>query len=253
MHSYFYCHCRNWVQAAPEYNRYKLAVRAPHNFFDSTNVLIAHGQEHGNFGTLPAMLTDLSDETLMLRYCEGDLSAFKELYRRHSVKLYRFISWRAPCKDWTDEVAQECWISIHRARATYQPQASFRTFLYQIASNRLIDLLRQHHMPVTSDLGDDGIGNALLNQLATQAQKDATPESALIRKQEMVGLHAAIRTLPGEQKDALILQQFNGLSIEEIAQISEVPAETIKSRLRYAMRKLREQLVGRIGTREELV
>jgi len=199
------------------------------------------------------MLTDSSDETLMLRYCEGDLSAFKELYRRHSVNLYRFIFWRAPCKDWTDEVVQECWISIHRARATYQPQASFRTFLYQIASNRLIDLLRQHHMPLTSDLSDDESDNALFDHMTAQTQNGATPESAMIRKQEMVGLHAAIRSLPGEQKDALILQQFNGLSIEEIAHISEVQTETVKSRLRYAMRKLRSQLVGNADTREELV
>jgi RNA polymerase sigma factor (sigma-70 family) len=209
-----------------------------------------------NFATLPAMLIDLSDETLMLRYCDGDLSAFKELYRRHSGNLYRFISWRAPRKDWADEVAQECWISIHHARAKYQPQASFRTFLYQIARNRLIDLLRQHHMLLASDLGDDGSGNALfdrLDHLAARPGKDATPETEMIQKQEIIGLHAAINALPGDQKDALILQQFNGLSIEEIAQISEVPTETVKSRLRYAMRKLREQLVGHTGTREELV
>jgi RNA polymerase sigma-70 factor (ECF subfamily) len=108
-------------------------------------------------------------------------------------------------------------------------------------------------MSLTSDLNDDGSGNALLEHLAAQIQKNVSPESTLIQKQAMVGLHAAIRTLPGEQKDALILQQFNGLSIEEIAHISEVPTETVKSRLRYAMRKLREQLVGQVDTREELV
>lgn len=64
-------------------------------------------------------------------------------------------------------------------------------------------------------------------------------------------LHQAIRALPGEQREALVLQQFSGLSLEEIATLTDAPIETVKSRLRYAMRKLREQLLAGVAAQEE--
>jgi RNA polymerase sigma-70 factor (ECF subfamily) len=64
----------------------------------------------------------------------------------------------------------------------------------------------------------------------------------LENKRRFASLHAAIRNLPSEQKEALILQQFNELSLDEIADVTAVPIETVKSRLRYAMQKLRAQL-----------
>lgn len=187
----------------------------------------------------------------MLRYRDGDLAAFKELYRRHKSGLYRFISWRSPRADWVDEIFQDSWTALHNARAGYQPQAAFRTYLYQIARNRLIDLLRQNHLLLASELGGDEEGDVLLHIADAQAPEE-TPETALARKQDMAGLHAALLSLPGEQREALVLQQFNGLSLEEIAQLTETPVETIKSRLRYAMKKLRQQLAGQAGSREEL-
>lgn len=197
------------------------------------------------------MLTELSDESLMLRYCAGDLPAFQELYRRHSGALYRFLAWRAPRKEWVDEVAQDSWVALHHARATYRPEASFRTYLFQIARNRLIDLLRQHQPVLASELGQDESGGERFDRLADQTEEGLSPEAALMRKQQAEGLHAAIQCLPVEQKEALILQQFNDMSLEEIAQLSEVPVETVKSRLRYAMRKLRLHL-AEAGKREEL-
>jgi RNA polymerase sigma factor (sigma-70 family) len=199
------------------------------------------------------MSTELSDEMLMLRYRDGDLAAFQELYRRHKGGLYRFISWRSPRADWVDEIFQDSWAALHNARAGYQPQAGFRTYLYQIARNRLIDLLRQNHLLLASELGgaEEGEGD-VLERLADAQAPEETPETALARKQDMAGLHAALLSLPGEQREALVLQQFNGLSLEEIAQLTETPVETIKSRLRYAMRKLRQQLAGQAGSREEL-
>ncbi len=197
------------------------------------------------------MSTELPDEMLMMRYRDGDLPAFQELYRRHKSGLYRFISWRSPRAEWVDEIFQDSWAALHHARAGYQPQASFRTYLYQIARNRLIDLLRQNQLLLASELGGDEDGD-VLTRLADAQANGETPETVLERKQGMAGLHEAIRSLPGEQREALVLQQFNGLSLDEIAQLTDTPVETIKSRLRYAMRKLRQQLAGQAGTREEL-
>jgi len=186
------------------------------------------------------MLTTISDELLMMQYRDGDLHAFEELYRRHRVGLYRFIAWRSPRADWVDEVVQDSWANLHHARARYQPDASFRTYLYQIARNRLLDLLRQQQPLLAADMGTGTDGGDAFDALADGAQDVVTPETALDEKQRHDGLHRALAALPGEQKEALVLQQFNGLSLEEISAIVAAPVETVKSRLRYAMRKLRE-------------
>jgi RNA polymerase sigma factor (sigma-70 family) len=197
------------------------------------------------------VFADLSDEDLMLRYGGGDLAAFKELYQRHSHGLYRFIAWRSPRKEWVDEVMQESWASLHQTRARYEALSSFRTYLYQIARNRLIDLMRQHQMTSASDLGQQEDAGDVFDHLADTSHAASSPEDTLDNKQQVAGLHAAIRALPSEQKEALILQQFSGLSLEEIAQLAAVPVETVKSRLRYAMRKLRQNLAENQTAQEE--
>ena len=186
------------------------------------------------------MLAEISDETLMTRYGEGDLDAFKELYRRHSQGLYRFIAWHAPVEDWAAEVAQDAWASLHKASDRYEPSAGFRTYLYQIARNRLIDLMRQHRPALESELGDcDG---PVLEHLDAQTRTAESPESQVEARQQNDRLHAAIRSLPQEQKEALVLQQFSGMSLEDIAAVTGAAVETVKSRLRYAMQKLRAEL-----------
>ena len=188
------------------------------------------------------MAANDTDEDLMMRYRDGDLVAFRELYGRHRLGLYRFIAWRSPRAEWVDEIVQDAWANLHHARARYRPDASFRTYLYQIARNRLFDLLRQHQPVLAAELGAGGDGGALFDVLADAAHDGAAPDAVLETKQSNGALHRALAALPGEQREALVLQQFSGMSVEEIAVLSAVPAETVKSRLRYAMRKLRQQL-----------
>jgi RNA polymerase sigma factor (sigma-70 family) len=197
------------------------------------------------------MPTPDSDEQLMLQYRDGDLLAFRELYGRHRLGLYRFIAWRSPRAEWVDEIVQDAWASLHHARQRYRPDASFRTYLYQIARNRLFDLLRQHQVVLAAELGAGADGRDLFDVLADAAQdaslpgspqSPGSPEFALERKQGADSLHTALRALPGEQREAVVLQQFSGMSVDEIAVLSKVPVETVKSRLRYAMRKLRLNL-----------
>lgn len=193
------------------------------------------------------MTTPISDESLMLLYGAGDISAFKELYRRHHRGLYSFIAWRSPRKEWVDEIMQDSWANLHQARERYQPQASFRTYLFQIARNRLIDHLRQNKLVLASELGStadvEGEENDLQFSALADAQADhQTPDAAMEQQQEYDVLHAAIRSLPSDQREALVLQQFNDMSLEEIAVLVSAPIETVKSRLRYAMKKLRQQL-----------
>lgn len=190
---------------------------------------------------MPENLADVTDEELMLRYRDGELEAFHELYRRHSQGLYRFVAWRSPRRSWADEIVQDAWASLHAARATYlpQPQASFRTYLYQIARNRLVDLLRQRgEQPETGEASE------------TLPHEGVSPEQSVERRQQQALLHAAIAALPYEQKEALVLQQFSAMSIADIAQVTQAEPETVKSRLRYAMQKLRAQLAQAAGAGE---
>lgn len=201
-------------------------------------------------GIIANMIATHSDEVLMQHYREDDLDAFAELYRRHSKGLYQFIAWRSPRREWVDEIMQDSWAALHEARGRYEPTASFRTYLYQIARHRLIDLLRQKEARLASDMGhagdDENEGSTFdrLAERADQSDEGASPENILDKKQQMNALHEAIRNLPSDQKEVLVLQQFNAMSIEEIAEITATPAETVKSRLRYAMQKLRAKLAA---------
>lgn len=196
------------------------------------------------------MLTSTPDEELMIRYREGDLRAFEELYGRHRQGLYRFVSWRSPREDWVDEIVQDSWANLHHARGRYRPDATFRTYLYQIARNRLLDLVRQHHELLAAEMGTGTDGRDTFDALADAAHdsaahgsaghESASPEAALDGRQQASRLHRALNGLPPEQKEAIVLQQFAGMSLEEIALVVAAPVETVKSRLRYAMRKLRE-------------
>lgn len=193
------------------------------------------------------MPTTISDEELMLRYRDGDLRAFEELYSRHRLGLYRFIAWRSPRQDWVDEIVQDSWANLHHARNRYQPDASFRTYLYQIARNRLLDLLRQQLPLLAADLGTGTDGRDVFDALADAAQDVLTPDMALAAKQRNNSLHQALDALPSEQKEAVVLQQFSGMSLDEISAVVAAPVETVKSRLRYAMRKLREGSLSEQG------
>ena len=194
----------------------------------------------------PVMPPPPSDESLMLRYRDGDLRAFEELYRRHHRGLYLFIAWRSPRQDWVDDIVQDSWANLHQARARYQPQAGFRTYLFQIARNRLIDQLRQQQRVTLAsemsgaDNGDDE--SSVFDALVDAHAQQTGPDTQLEQEQQIASLQAAIRALPGEQREALVLQQFNGMSLEDIATLVEAPVETVRSRLRYAMKKLRRQL-----------
>ncbi len=174
----------------------------------------------------------LEDSALMLRYQDGDASAFEMLYRRHNDALYRYLLRRCQQRDAADDVFQEVWGKIIRARESYRPTAKFTTFLYRVAHNCFIDYLRrnqrhQHLSPADPDTQPD-----------TAEAPEQLTEKALARRR----LEQALTLLPDEQRDAFLLHEEAGLSLDQIATVTGSNRETIKSRLRYAMKKLRAAL-----------
>jgi RNA polymerase sigma-70 factor (ECF subfamily) len=175
------------------------------------------------------------DAMLMLSYARGDLAAFEALYARHRGMLYRFLlrSVRDPHR--TDELFQETWSRVIGSRERYQPQAKFSTWLLQIAHNLMIDGIRRQRPMADGDEAEMALAN-----LATP--ESGQPEQALSEFERRRNLRRAIEQLPDEQRIAILLRLEQELSLEQIAMVTGSGRETVKSRLRYAMNRLREVL-----------
>jgi RNA polymerase sigma factor (sigma-70 family) len=172
-----------------------------------------------------------SDEELMLRYSRGDAGAFDELYNRHRAPLFRFILRQVSEQATAEELYQDVWMGLIRAHQRYQATAKFTTYLYQVARNRIVDHYRRvSSRPVTAMTFEDG---------EHAASEQDQPEAHAQQFQQAAQLKALLQELPREQQEAFLLRHEAGMSLDEIATITGTNSETVKSRLRYAMNKLR--------------
>lgn len=175
------------------------------------------------------------DATLMLAYARGEAAAFNALYARHRAALYRFLLRAARDPQLAEELFQETWSRVVASRARYVPQAKFTTWLLQIAHNLLIDSYRRKRPLATGEEAERVFE-------VTASPEREQPEHLLSEFERRRRLQLAIEQLPDEQRTAVLLRLENELSVEEIAEVTGVGRETAKSRLRYAMNRLREQL-----------
>jgi len=182
------------------------------------------------------MGTDDDDE-LMQRYARGDMRAFEALYRRHKTALYRYVVRQARNPETANDLFQETWSKVVTSRDRYEPRAQFRTFLFRIAHNCFVDHCRRASVRNESSGGEDGWEGMLPG--SEQDQPDTRAEQAELTTR----YRAALSTLPAEQRDVFLLYE-SGLSLDEVASVTAVGAETAKSRLRYAVSKLRAALAS---------
>ncbi|WP_240789106.1 RNA polymerase sigma factor [Pseudomonas kribbensis] len=182
-----------------------------------------------------------SDESLLARYREGDGQAFEILYARHRQSLYRFLLGLSGKPELAEEVYQETWLSLIRSSSQPQGRATFRTWLFQIARNRLIDHWRKHgaHQPLHDSYDEQ-----------THAVSDdaSDPEQLLSLSRDSLRLDSALQTLPADQREVFLLRAHGDLDLAQIASLTETPLETVKSRLRYAQHKLRRLLAEEVLT-----
>jgi RNA polymerase sigma factor (sigma-70 family) len=176
-----------------------------------------------------------SDEQLMLQYKGGDASAFEVLYSRYRQPLFRYLQHQTGNAAIAEELFQDIWLNLIRARERYEVTASFKTFIYRMSHNRLIDYYRKnkHGIPTSYDEQDP-----LLN--SEQKNNPVTPQRKVEGMQQLEQLMTAIDMLPEAQREAFLLKENTGLSVEEIAEITNTKPETAKSRIRYALKKIRE-------------
>jgi RNA polymerase sigma-70 factor (ECF subfamily) len=181
-----------------------------------------------------------TDEALMLSYAAGHAAAFDALYARHKGGVYRYLLRHCGNAGIADELFQDVWMNAIRSRERYTPTAKFTTWLYTLARHRLVDYWRATgRVRFTSIDGSDEDTRAVVEGLQECGHD---PEAQLSARQLRERLHAALAALPAVQRDAFLLQQEGGLSLAEIAELVGVGPETVKSRLRYAIGKLRAEL-----------
>lgn len=174
----------------------------------------------------------------MLAYAEGDAEAFGRLYQRFRKPLFGFLQRGLADRSLVDECFQDVWTSVIGARARYEPSARFSTWLFQIAHNRMVDVWRRQKPQRSLDELDEAGAPPPIDS-------GPSPEAAVNSFQQRRRLQDALLALPTEQRVALQLRLEQEFSLEQIAEITGSGRETVKSRLRYAMDKLRAQLAGR--------
>jgi RNA polymerase sigma-70 factor (ECF subfamily) len=213
---------------------------APEKDLDAANAASAGAGQDGEPSTRDAV----ADEQLMLAYAAGDVAAFERLYDRHEGPVYRFLLRSIGVPGVAEELLQEVWLAVVRNAASYQPQALFRTWLYRIARSRLIDHWRALPPVTLVSLDEDRDGDRadpsdarLVDAIAGDAALQ--PEVQAMGRSQARALVAAVEALPAAQREVFLMHADGDLTLEQIAMVIGIGVETAKSRLRYALGKLR--------------
>ena len=167
----------------------------------------------------------------MLAYRHGDAGAFETLYARHKGPLYRFVLRSVKERALAEELYQEIWMRVIEARGRYTVQAKFTTWLYTIAHHRVTDHWRKRGLQLVEAEDAD-----------PPASRAYEPEQRAEGRQDLQRLAAALAALPELQRETFLLHEESGMTLAEIAAATGATAEAAKSRLRYALAKLREAL-----------
>lgn len=182
------------------------------------------------------MRDDRTDEMLMIAYRDGDAASFEALFLRYRSRLYRYLLHQCGQPATAEELYQDVWMRVVKARRTYEVTAKFSTWLFRIAHNRLVDHFRSHGRAALESYDDEDCG------LDPPAPATEQPERLLERKSLATALLDQVEKLPAAQRETFLLAEEGDMTLEEIAAATGVGRETAKSRLRYALDKLRQGL-----------
>ena len=172
-----------------------------------------------------------AESSLIEQAQNGDRNAFGELVRNHYPGVVRVVYRLCGDAGLAEDMAQETFLRAWINLASFNPQSSLRNWLYRIAVNAALDVLRRKPEEA---LEDDALQG--LPDLAT------SPETALIEKERVAMLQQTMRSLPDAARSVLVLREYGELSYQEIASVLDIPVGTVMSRLNYARNRLREML-----------
>ncbi|WP_146652768.1 RNA polymerase sigma factor [Labilithrix luteola] len=187
---------------------------------------------------------DPSDETLMLRYQNGDRAAFAQLVRRHQGPLYNFALRQVRIGQVAEDVVQEAFVRVVQNATDFKHEARFTTWVYTITRNLCIDQLRKRalrkHPSLDESKSDDGGDGPTLGEQTADPRASVERDATGIELKERI--LRAVDTLPDEQREVFLMREVSNLPFKEIAEITGVPENTVKSRMRYALERLQEAL-----------
>jgi RNA polymerase sigma-70 factor (ECF subfamily) len=184
-----------------------------------------------------------SDEALMLRFQSGDRAAFGILVRRHKTAIYNFILRQVRIPPSAEDLAQDVFVKIVQNAADFKHEARFTTWAYAIARNVCIDHLRKMSLRrhPSLDHSDSGEGPTLGERTA-DSRPGASVDRSAIGAELAVRITRAVEELPPEQREVFLLREIGHVPFKDIAEMTNVPENTVKSRMRYALERLQEAL-----------
>jgi RNA polymerase sigma-70 factor, ECF subfamily len=184
------------------------------------------------------MPTERTDPELMAAFQRGDVAAFEELVERHHRGLIHFFFRLAGDRQLAEDWAQEVFLRVVSHAKTYVPRARFTTFLYHIARNFWIDILRGravHRRPTSLDAHNEE-GERHEEWMASSARQ---PSDLLSSGEVSAQVRRAIEELPDDLRDVVVLSELQGLKYAEIAETLGIPVGTVKSRMHTAVQRLK--------------
>lgn len=199
----------------------------------------------------PRVTRESSDEDLMQAFKRGDKTAFGFLLDRHQKPLFNFVLKYLRNPEAAEEAFQEIFLRIIRSSAEYKVSAKFTTWLYTVARNYCIDQLRKgrfrQHVSLEQPLGEGDDPATLHDRLADDGHGADHAASA---QQLETKLFAVLDEMPEDQKEVFLLREYQGLKFEQIAVLTRSSINTVKSRMRYALKFLQKKFSG-IGLSDE--
>jgi RNA polymerase sigma-70 factor (ECF subfamily) len=190
--------------------------------------------------------TGMTDETLMAAFKQGDASAFSALVNRYEKPLWNFMRRYAHDRAIAEDLTQEVLLRVLRNAPDWEPAAKFSTWLYTIARNICIDYSRRMVHRTTTSLDGVRTGDGESSKATARIERVVGPdrggEAAALGKEAATRIEAAIATLPDEQREVFLMREVMDLPFAEIAEVTGVPLPTVKSRMRYALERLRQAL-----------
>ena len=188
--------------------------------------------------------SEVTDEALMIRFQRGDRAAFTLLVRRHQTGLFNFALRQLRVRPVAEDVVQEAFVRVVQNALDFKHEARFSTWVYTITRNLCIDQMRKNALRKHPSLdepkrGEEGDGPTLGEQTADVR---ASVERQVTGSELKEKILAAVDQLPDDQREVFLLRELSNLPFKEIATITGVPENTVKSRMRYALERLQAHL-----------
>jgi RNA polymerase sigma-70 factor, ECF subfamily len=174
----------------------------------------------------------------MLDVRAGDVGKLEELFDRHQRPLFRYFLHLSGNRAASEDLVQDVFFRILKYRHTYQPETSFRAWLFQVARNAYMDYANKHKSEV-----------ALPDEVAEIGSKEVPPDRQAQNREDAAMLRRALAALPAEKREVLVMSRFEDLKYEEIASVLQCEVGTVKVRVYRALRDLSDRFFAMRGER----